>query len=36
MLLLLLLLLSFCTKITDATGVAIGQNCGELQKLNLS
>ena len=30
-----LLLLRNCTNITDATGVAIAQNCGELQSLNL-
>ena len=30
-----LLLLSFCENITDATGVAIAQNCGELQSLDL-
>ena len=32
---LLLLLLSGCTNITDATGVAIAQNCGELRTLDL-
>ena len=30
-----LLLLRGCTNITDATGVAIAQNCGKLQKLSL-
>ena len=30
-----LLLLRDCTNITDATGVAIGQNCGHLQTLSL-
>ena len=30
-----LLLLRGSENITDATGVAIAQNCGELQKLNL-
>ena len=33
---LLLLLLSECKNITDATGVAIAQNCGELKTLYLS
>ena len=31
-----LLLLRNCKNITDATGVAIGQNCGELQRLYLT
>ena len=30
-----LLLLRGCKNITDATGVAIAQNCGELQRLYL-
>ena len=30
-----LLLLRYCKNITDATGVAIAQNCGELQDLSL-
>ena len=31
----LLLLLSGCTKITDESVVAIANNCGELQSLDL-
>ena len=30
-----LLLLRNCENITDTTGVAIAQNCGELRSLNL-